>query len=212
MLTDLQKDLLKELVNTYIGHAASLLSEMVNQKILLNIPDIELVLMDNNDIHFYGNQDCDDVNHIVSSSIKFGNHFSGKAYLIFPAENAKTIVNACLGEEIKGEDEQASLVLQDTDFDVLREISNVILNAIVGEFGNFMQVKLDYTLPEVELVFIPQTQKNIISYADMYILILHTNFILADTRVNGTVIVALGMESITMLINKLNIELGEVNG
>jgi chemotaxis protein CheC len=209
LLTVMQKDLLKELVNIYIGQAASLLSEMVNQKILLKIPDIELVSMDTNDVNFYRNQETSELSHIISSSIKFGNSFSGKAYLIFPADQAKAIVNACIGEEISEEGNKTTQTLHDTDFDVLREISNVILNAIVGEFGNFIQVKLDYSLPELELIYIPDTKKNIISYNDMYILVLHTNFNLTDTKVNGTIIIALGMESITMLINKLNGELAE---
>ena len=43
MLNELQKDLLAELVNVYVGQAASMLSEMVSQKIVLSIPEVELI-------------------------------------------------------------------------------------------------------------------------------------------------------------------------
>lgn len=43
MLNELQKDLLTELVNVYVGQAANMLSEIVDRHIVLNIPDVELI-------------------------------------------------------------------------------------------------------------------------------------------------------------------------
>lgn len=43
MLNDLQKDLLTELVNVYVGQAANMLSEIVDKRIVLNIPEVELI-------------------------------------------------------------------------------------------------------------------------------------------------------------------------
>ncbi len=42
----------------------------------------------------------------------------------------------------------------DTDFDVLKEIANIILNAILGELGNTLEVKMEYSLPEIELLYV----------------------------------------------------------
>ena len=43
MLNELQKDVLGEIVNVYIGQAASLLSEMTGQEIRLNVPQVLLL-------------------------------------------------------------------------------------------------------------------------------------------------------------------------
>ena len=46
MLNELQKDVLGEIVNVYIGQAASLLSEMTGQEIRLNVPQVLLLAGD----------------------------------------------------------------------------------------------------------------------------------------------------------------------
>lgn len=43
MLNELQKDLLTELVNVYVGQAANMLSEIVDKHIVLSIPEVELI-------------------------------------------------------------------------------------------------------------------------------------------------------------------------
>ena len=209
MLSEMQKDLLKEMVNVYIGQAASFLSEMVNQKIILCIPEIQLVNVEEIGGSIYRTGVLSGYSHLVSSSMKFGNQFKGKAYLVFPAHQAKNIVNACMGEDVVSEQE-LPISLQDTDFDVLKEISNVILNAIIGEMGNFLCMKLEYSLPEIDVIYLEEPENQIKSQQDMYVLVLHTKFELAETSVVGTVVIALGMNSISILIDKLNNELGEL--
>lgn len=211
MLNKMQKDLLKELVNVYVGQAASFLSEMVNQRIILTVPEVELVYGTDFCANIFGFDAMQGSNHIISSSIRFGHLFTGKAYLIFPAEQAKILVNSCLEDSEIISDSMGGNSLLDTDFDVLKEISNVILNAIIGEFANFLNTKLEYSLPEIELVFVSEAEGNMILKADIYILVLHTRFILADTQINGVVIVALSMDSVNLLLEKIDEQLGDMN-
>lgn len=202
LLNELQKDLLTELVNVYIGQAASILSEMVDQKIDLSIPQVELVStneVDSSDprfnIFFHEG-------HIITSSLKFGHDFSGKAILMFPADQAKLLVNTCLGELTSGNTDAKSLL--DTDLDVLKEISNVILNAIIGEFGNFLKIRLEYALPEIELISISNKDKVMFLQNEVHILILQTSFLLADANLKGAIVIALSMDSISSLIDKID--------
>lgn len=206
MLSEMQKDVLTELVNVYVGKAASLLSEMVDQKINLTIPQVELIYVYNEDsLSQYSAVFSS--GHIISSGIGFGQSFRGKAFLIFPVEEAKIIVNACLGEELVADKDQAC-ELVDTDFDILREVSNVVLNAIVGEFGNLLETKLEYSLPEIELIFLSEFDYKGIAENNVYVLILHTSFMLAEAKVKGVVLIVLSMNSVTWLINKLDELLG----
>lgn len=97
MLNIMQKDILTELVNVYIGQAANLLSEMVNQKIELTIPQI--ILMKVSEVDFSQNRyfSIFSSEHVVSASMRFNNEFQGKAFLVFPPEQAKLLVTACTG-------------------------------------------------------------------------------------------------------------------
>lgn len=209
MLNEMQKDLLKEYINVFIGKSANMLSEMANQRVLLKVPEIEIVdvqKMDSNTKPLFRH------GHIVSSSMKFGDDFSGKAMLIFPAEKAKILVDSCMGEYDNSYPYNADDIhLIDTDFDVLKEISNVILNSIIGEFSNLIGTRVDFSIPDVELIFVSEDEQKMYMKSNVYMLIMYTSFFLEDTKVEGTVVVALGLESLNMLIRKIDEILGEYN-
>ena len=206
MINELQKDLLREYINVFIGQAANMLSEMANQRVLLSVPEVEIVNMAeeevlSNELFSHG--------HIVSSSMKFGNDFSGRAMLIFPAKKAKLLVDACMGMESEEiQDEEFHLI--DTDFDVLKEISNVILNSVIGEFSNLLDTTVEFSIPDVELLFVSENEQKMYLKNDIYMLMLYTSFQLAEAEVEGVVIVALGMNSLNKLIDKINEILGEM--
>jgi len=206
MLNLMQKDILTELVNVYIGQAANLLSEMVTQKIELTIPQIMLITVSELDFSKYQYLSVFSSGHVVSSSMSFGHEFQGKAFLVFPPEQAKLLVTACTGEILPVE--SGNIVhLVDTDLDILREIGNLIINAIIGEFGNLLDIRVEYSLPEIELISFSETQK-IFLQNDIYILVLHTSFTLSKTRITGAVLIALSLNSVSLLLEKIN-ELSE---
>ena len=67
---------------------------------------------------------------------------------MFPAAQAKALVNACLGELDLCTSFSEARDLLDTDFDVLKEVANVILNSIMGGFGgtSFTSSQEKYTI------------------------------------------------------------------
>ncbi|MCM3132601.1 MULTISPECIES: chemotaxis protein CheC [Paenibacillus] len=207
MLNELQKDLLTELVNVYVGQAANMLSEIVDKHIVLNIPEVELISIKEVDPEDRRYNILFAEGHLFRSSLQFGYQFQGKAFLMFPAEQAKVLANMCLGELTENVDANDSL-LMDTDLDVLQEISNVLLNAIIGEFGNFLEIKLEYVLPDIELLHVTRTDPQILLQNEVYILVLHTSFLLADTDIKGIIVIALSMDSISSLLDKINALLG----
>lgn len=211
MLNELQRDLLTELVNVYVGQAASMLSEMVEQKIDLSIPKVELVSTKEVNSEDYRFNIFFSEGHLITSSLKFGHEFRGKAILMFPVDQAKILVNTCLGEMTSDLDTDAKS-LMDTDLDVLKEISNVILNAIIGEFGNFLGLRLEYALPDIELISITQGDKTTFLQNEVHILILQTSFSLAETNIKGAIVIALSMDSISSLLSKIDELLEETYG
>lgn len=211
MLSIMQKDILTELVNVYIGQAANLLSETVNQKIELTIPQINLLTVSELDFSEYKYLSIFSSSYVVSSSMRFGNKFQGKAFLVFPPEHAKVLISVCTGEIVFPEQSAHTIRLDDTDLDILREIGNLIINAIIGEFGNLLNIRVEYSIPEIELISIVETQK-ILLENDIYILVLHTSFTLARTRITGAVFIALSLNSVSLLLEKVNMLSEDLNG
>ncbi len=207
MLDDLQKDALKEYMNQFMGQAASLLSDMVNKRVNLTIPNVQII------DYKKGTRGFDIIpnflhSYVVSSSISFGQKFSGEAKLIFSRDKIKTLVMLCLGEEHPNELHE----LTDADFDAIREIGNIILNAIVGSIGNLVEVRLDYSLPEVNVFFFPEDMERIIVKNDVYLLVIRNMFTVEQTDIEGAIVVILSMEAINELIEKIDEVLVDIYG
>ncbi|HHW60590.1 MAG TPA: chemotaxis protein CheC [Syntrophomonadaceae bacterium] len=204
MLNPMQKDALTEIINVYIGKAASMLSEMVNQRVILSVPEVELIAFTQDGQPSKQLPPIFSSGHIISSSIRFGQTLKGKAFLIFPADQAKLLVNVCLGEEPVIQESEELVAFIDTDFDVLKEISNVILNAIIGELSNFMDTRVHYSLPDIELIYVSESEGTILLKENTYLLLLHTTFLLSETPVNGFILIALSMNSVSWLLEKID--------
>ncbi len=209
MLSEMQKDVLTEVVNIAIGRSAALLSEMTRQKVELSVPCIDLLTIRDAESPIFS-QISVDRGHIISSSIKFGTEFKGKAFLLFPARQAKLLVGLCLGDSVD-ETNINDKNLLDTDFDVLMEISNVILNAIMGGMGNFLESKLVYSLPEIEMMFVSAEGQRGLLQGQMYVLVLQAKLDLADKQFEGTILIALSLDSVAQLISRIDRLVGNLH-
>lgn len=209
MLSELQKDLLVEILNTNLGLAASLLSEMVNQKVILSLPSIDLQKGNEIDLRPLEKENSE-FHTSVLSSMRFGKNFSGNAYLVFPAKKAKYLVDACLGEDDDQDNNQGN-ELSAQDLDVIKEISNIILNAVIGGFGNIFDFKLEYSLPQVEMTVVNSMESSLLP-ENMHFLSMFNSFYLSKSQVRGMVFIALSVNSENMLLDKMNEMLVDVNG
>jgi chemotaxis protein CheC len=204
MLSEQQKDILGEVVNVFIGQAASLLSEMTGQEIRLNIPQVVLLTGDSIVLDPKVADDIWAQGHVVSSSINFSQGLHGKTFLMFPASQAKALVNACLGEMELLPAISESRDLLDTDFDVLKEVANVILNSIMGGFSGLLDTCLEYSVPEIEMLFAPDNEQRQFLSRQQNVLLLKTELFLDAASVQGFILIAFSMNSISLLLEKIN--------
>lgn len=81
-----KRDFLKELFNISVGKAASVLSEIVNKKINLRVPELKLINLEENSSEFYDYILNVGSGSILISSLSFNKEIKGIANLIFPAK------------------------------------------------------------------------------------------------------------------------------
>jgi chemotaxis protein CheC len=215
MLSELEKDLLIEIMNTNIGRAASLLSEMVDQRVILSVPKLDIRKgseIDFTSAHPFG-ENAESFGTSVLSTMQFGRDFSGNAYILFPSDKARCLIDACTGEQ-SGECGEAQGTdirkMSYEDIDVLKEISNVIFNAVLGEFGNLLHVRLEYSFPEVEIAVLNQGESDFLP-EDMFFLSMFTSFLLSKSQVRGMIFIALSLNSEKMLLDKIDEMLVDVD-
>ncbi|HCA30775.1 MAG TPA: hypothetical protein DEP23_15095 [Ruminococcaceae bacterium] len=94
----------------------------------------------------------------------------------------------------------------------LSEMANqkIILNTLIGEFGNLLDVKLEFSFPDVEFAIVNTVENSDLS-EDMHFLTMFTSFLLSESKAKGMIFVALSTDSETMLIDKINEMLVEIN-
>ena len=211
MLNLQQEDALKEYMNMFIGQASSLLSEIVDKKIILTLPQIMLLNLEQpEDIIRYSEVRPTLFNsHVVSSIIEFGKIFSGNARLLFPKDKAQVLARLCLGEDYEEIDDGD---LTDVDFDVIREIGNVILNSVLGGIGDLLDLKLEYTFPKVQVCFFPEEEEAILFNKETHVMVICNTFSFEDTQLDGAIVMVFNMSSTIELIKKIDEVLVDIDG
>ncbi len=206
MLNLQQEDALMEYMNVFIGQSASLLSEMVDKKIEITIPKILLLNPDSDKEEYNKLKPAFFNSHVVSSSIEFGEIFSGVARLVFPKDSAQQLVELCIGKDYEGIRDGN---LTDTDHDAIKEIGNVMLNSLLGGLGNLLEIKMDYTIPRVQVYFFPE--ENIFD-KKAHILIICNSFTISDVHIEGAIIIVFNVDSCAALVSKIDEVLIEAYG
>lgn len=203
MLNQKREDALTEMMNISIGKAAKLLSEMLDKRINLKIPKVDLISLAEIEDDDFRLEKFPLDGHLLSSKINFGKGIEGAARLVFPIDQSKLLINLCLGEEEFDPDVKKD-EFTDVDFDVIREVGNVILNSIVGGLGNLVEDKIEYTLPKVEMVSLTKVERNLSQMNDNYLLLIYNNFIIGETTIEGSILLVLSISSIENLLTEID--------
>lgn len=194
-------DILKEIFNISVGKAASILSEIMNKKIVLDVPNLEIINSKTDELRLENYSPKILNGTLMVSSISFQEELTGQANLIFPAEKMRNFINICLNTDEK--EDLYDIDFTDIDFDVIKEIGNIILNCIIGEIGNYLNINLKYTLPEVKIFDKIDFNKDIFNEEYKYILMLYITFKIDNTRIEGGILIDLTIKSLKKLLAKI---------
>lgn len=198
---ELGEDILKEIFNISVGQSADMLSEIVGRKIILDVPSVEIIDLENT------NKEIDKAFNkipegtLMMSSINFEKRIQGKANLIFPANKMRKFINLCIDEE--NSEIVNDMNFTDMDLDIIREVGNIVLNAIVGGIGNFLDIILEYTIPEVTIFDKIDFKGDIKDKEDLCMIILYISFIIEDTEIEGAIIIDLTLNSLEELMKEI---------
>ena len=126
-LTELQQDAMAELLNIGMGRAASVLSEMVGEEVLLSVPFVDLMSR-REAAGLLMEKACD---RIVAVLQKFSGLCWGDTMLVFPEEKSLELVR-CL---FKDTDTTPLEIMTEMEQEALMEIGNIILNSCIGSIN-----------------------------------------------------------------------------
>jgi chemotaxis protein CheC len=135
--TSCQIDALKELINIGVGHGASMLNSMLRSHILLQVPFIKIISLEElrKEMETLGGD------QLAIVRLKFKGSFSGTAELVFPSTSASNLITVLTDED------PGTIDLDSVRAGTLCEVGNIVLNGVMGSISNILQLQLSYTVP-----------------------------------------------------------------
>ena len=185
-LSDVERDALTEIANVAMGRAATSLRLLVHNEVILTVPSIE-ILLDRDAVTVVTRSDQ---SLLIAVHEDFRGLFSGRALLIFPEKNSLELVRAIVGRDMPL-DEVAEL-----EIEAIQETGNIVLNSWISTLANLLKHNLMMSVPQVirgdgSVIFQTTEEK--------FVLFLHINFAIRETRISGYLALLMDLPSMEAL-------------
>ena len=191
-----QVAVLSEIVNMGVGQAASALSDMVDEEVLLSVPHLEFLAAHEMESHMTQTIETQVDKEVVILKQGFAGACTGQSMLIFPEEKSLNLVRAALPDDVPLE------TLSELEEDSLEEIGNVILSYFVASIAEAWEKEFDCGLTTCHHGSI---DKIFDASPDQFLLALNVDFSLASQQINGNLLFLLDMSHFSDLLDKLEL-------
>lgn len=184
-----EHDLIVELMNLGVGRAASALSQLIGDEVLLSVPAVDFIPLSEAQDSFHSQlPEC-----LAGVLQNFNGFVSGRAVLLFPEERSFELLEAMLGVEA-GEFDQSELELE-----ALTELGNILLNNCLATISNQLGESLQTDIPEAFTTNSSDlsTRLNLFdqSFTEASILLVNIDFSLKDKALQGHLIFLVDLSS-----------------
>jgi chemotaxis protein CheC len=194
-LTERQNDTLTELINIGFARAASSLSDLTGQRVILEVPKVLISPMS-------------ELSGMLGNFIKgevatvhqiFTGPVAGHALLLLDYEGAKALKYLLTDEPVIGGRLDVSAR------EVLTEVGNILLNACLGMFGNLLHVQVSFSVPQLHLETLGAVLDSITigTHELRYAIVIHTSFRVRNSDIRGYLVIVLGVSSLDRLIQEI---------
>jgi chemotaxis protein CheC len=199
-LTEMQIDIIKELMNVGVNESTNILSQILNTEIELNIPKITFCQSDElmDELTLLGSEELTAVN------MKYKGEFSGTSQLVFSQESANKIVEIFSLQMLDNDD------IEENKSGAMIEIGNIVLNAVLAEFSNFFKDEFEFYIPDFYENYKSEFYRSIDDYSDNIILLGRTIFSINQFDITGDIIIFMKIESFNTFIELINKYIKEI--
>jgi chemotaxis protein CheC len=195
-IQQIDNDALTELFNIGLHRAASSLSDLTGQRILVDLPRLWVCPMDEMHGRLLDILDGDlaTVHQIFKGSV------TGDAVLVLQYDAATRLAGLMTqgGVALGGRLDQSAR-------EVLAEVGNVILSSCLSAFGDMLHVAVSFSVPRIHVESLEGLLRSlVVENEDLhYAMIAATRFRLTEGEVGGYLIIAVGMTSLALINSAL---------
>jgi chemotaxis protein CheC len=195
ILTDQQTDALGEFINIAFSRTASSLSEITGQRVLLDVPQVEIYPIEEvaaNLVRFLPGE-------VASIHQPFDGAIAGDSFLILNYEGAVRLTDLLTEANVRQQQ------MDESAREVLTEVGNILLNACLGMFGNVLQVRVNFSVPNLHLESLEELIDSVQKRREglRYAIIVYTSFRIRESAVTGYLVLVLSLVSLNRLIAEI---------
>ena len=200
ILSGEELEILKEVMNIAFGEAAANLSDVIDTRVILNVPSIRI--MDASNVTTYIK---DNIKHCYRISIveqQFWGKFQGDALLVLSSQAGTELIYLLQQEN---NTKLESDPLNELERETLMEFGNIIIGACIGRITELLNEVVTYTPP---MIFVEKAAEDSLSlsrYEEKEVaVVLRTDFEFESKNIAGFLFIIVNYESVEWLKNALH--------
>lgn len=195
MFEEKHVDILKEVINIGIGEAAAALSDLVDGRVNIHVPEVKIMAA--TDIPEYLKADMEDLGVYISQV--FQGQIAGKSVLCYSKEASRSLLEIIMGTKI------ATLSLSDSDTETLQEVGNLILVSCLSAISNMIEDRFIFDMPHVTLnghiPYFKDLIKDIMEFEQA--VVVKTGMLIKEINVMGYIFILFGFRELKVVIETL---------
>lgn len=137
MKSEIKTDALLEVVNVGTGQAATALSQLLGQKVLINVPDMQMVSLSDVPGHLGGPE-----RPIVGIYFTINGDLGGRILLLFAQESGHRLASM-----LTGEGNGSTMTLDEISRSSIMEMGNIIANSYLNGMAGLLDMSLLPSIP-----------------------------------------------------------------
>lgn len=186
-------DAIRELINIGVGRAAGMLNDITDRPIVLQVPHVQIVHLNDLASAHGGLSEA----ALATVALSFSGPLCGLSALVFPPESARSLVMLMTGET------EDSPELDGIRIETLKEVGNIIINAVMGSIANILEHHLTYSIPSYQEISLPSLALSLRATADNRVVLANAHFRIENTPIDGNILLILEVGSMDALLESI---------
>jgi chemotaxis protein CheC len=188
-------DAFKEIFNIGMGRAANALSKLVYEKIKLSVPRLEV--LPRAALEETVRENFSDDLALVRQD--FSGAARGIAFLLMSKESGMRLVSALVSDgDRTGPD------VSEADRELLVEVGNILINALVGSMGNTLGLAFDLERAQCEVGRMADVVSQFDDHVADYVLLVETLFLMPGRHIGGNLFLMMTSEEMGHLLSGID--------
>ncbi len=196
-LDDIKKDALREVGNIGAGNAATAFSEVLDRKIEIDVPSVEIIPLE--DVSTITGSEED---HVAGVLFKVSGDAPGTILFVFPSSTIKYLVEVVMDKKIEPEE------MGEMEVSLLKELGNILSGSYLKSIGDMTGLNMNQSIPgfsyDMAGAILSSTMISASSTGEN-VLLIETEFMDGENKIEGYFFFIPEVESLSIILNSLGL-------